>query len=137
MISQPGNDAYGPNNITKGMSTLCCSAGVEYLYALDALSTRYSNFADSRPTSFETVLPSFTALPQFLRDNGYNNTTDPDHLPWHVGHKTDLNPFPWLLNHPRQMEVFMQVGATHFSLARPLLDSNCGRRVWHLWSCTC
>ncbi|KAJ0120808.1 O-methyltransferase [Diaporthe amygdali] len=92
MISQPGDDAYGANNITKGMNTLCCSAGVEYF--------------------FETVLPAFTALPQFLRDNGYKNPTNPDHLAWHAGHKTELNAFPWLLSHPRQMEVFMQAMAT-------------------------
>ncbi|POS70288.1 O-methyltransferase [Diaporthe helianthi] len=92
MITQPGDDAYVANNITRGMTTLCCSAGVEYF--------------------FESVLPAFVALPQFLRDYEYKNPTNPDQLPWHVGHKTDLNPFPWLLKHPRQMEVFMQAMAT-------------------------
>ncbi|KAL1882842.1 hypothetical protein Daus18300_000480 [Diaporthe australafricana] len=92
MISQPGDDAYGANNVTKNMTALCCSAGVEYF--------------------FETLLPAFTALPQFLRDSGYKNPTNPDQLAWHVGHKTDINPFPWLLSHPRQMEVFMQAMAT-------------------------
>ncbi|KAK7737525.1 hypothetical protein SLS63_002654 [Diaporthe eres] len=58
------------------------------------------------------VLPAFTALPQFLRDNEYKNPTNPDHLAWHAGHKTELNAFPWLLSHPRQMEVFMQAMAT-------------------------
>lgn len=68
------------------------------------------------PASFETVLPAFTALPQFLRDTGYKNPTDPDHLAWHVGHKTEDNAFPWLLAHPRQMEVFMQVSTYSYQL---------------------
>lgn len=92
MIAQPEDDAYAANSVTLGMTTLCCSAGVEYF--------------------FETVLPAFGALPQFLEDNGYKNPTNPDHLPWHVGHGTELNAFPWLLSHPRQMEVFMQAMAT-------------------------
>lgn len=131
MISQPGDNAYGANNITKGMTTLCCSAGVEYLYVLDVLSTWFLILTDDSPLSFETVLPAFTALPQFLRDNEYKNPTDPDHLAWHEGHKTDLNAFPWLLRHPRQMEVFMQVGIRDFAFSRPysLLECNCVRSV--------
>ena len=49
MISQPGDDAYCANNITKGMTTLCCSAGVEYLYARGAFYTWYLNLADEPP----------------------------------------------------------------------------------------
>ncbi|KAJ4408025.1 hypothetical protein N0V82_009790 [Gnomoniopsis sp. IMI 355080] len=92
MISQPGPDSYGANNFTKAMTTTVGRSGVEYF--------------------FETVLPAFTALPQYLRDTGYKNPTDPNNLAWHVGHKTDLNAFPWLLAHPRQMEVFMQAMTT-------------------------
>lgn len=73
----------------------------------------------THPISFETVLPAFTALPQFLRDNEYKNPTNPDHLAWHAGHKTELNAFPWLLSHPRQMEVFMQVSVMDFIVACP------------------
>lgn len=120
MISQPEDDAYGANNITKGMTTLCCSAGVEYLYALDSVYVVLNLLLTIHSISFETVLPAFTAFPQFLRDNGYKNPTNPDHLAWHEGHKTDLNAFPWLLNHPRQMEVFMQVSITDLALdSRP------------------
>lgn len=52
MISQPGDDAYSANNITKGMTTLCCSAGVEYLYVLDALCNWYMDLADDSPHQF-------------------------------------------------------------------------------------
>ena len=47
------------------------------------------------------------ALPEFLRTNGYRNVTDPANCPWHLGHKTDLSPFPWLMAHPDHMGYFL------------------------------
>lgn len=58
------------------------------------------------------IHPSFIAIPQFLRENGYRNPSDPNHAPWHQGHKTDLSPFPWLNAHPEYMRFFLPWMAT-------------------------
>lgn len=63
--------------------------------------------------SFDTVLPSFTALPKFLRETGYKNPTDPNHCPWHLGHDTDLNPFPWLNSRPEKLGTFLAAMTYH------------------------
>ncbi|XXH00980.1 hypothetical protein Hte_007331 [Hypoxylon texense] len=47
------------------------------------------------------------AFPQFLRETGYANPTDPNHCPWHLGHHTDLSPFPWLQSHPEHFGYFL------------------------------
>lgn len=57
--------------------------------------------------SFEMISPSFMALPQFLRESGYINPTDPGYCPWHVGHHTGLSPFSWLQSHPEHFGYFL------------------------------
>lgn len=47
------------------------------------------------------------AFPQFLRKTGYANPIDPNHCPWHLGHNTDLSPFPWLQSHPEHFGYFL------------------------------
>lgn len=62
--------------------------------------------------SFEMINQSFIAFPQFLRQTGYVNPTDPNNCPWQLGHRTDQSPFPWLQSHPEMMEFFLPWMAT-------------------------
>jgi len=87
MIAQPGDDAYGSNNITKNLASMGGSVGVKYFH--------------------ETISPALTALPQYLRETGYKNPSDMSYCPWHVGHRTAQSPFDWLQSHPEHMEVFL------------------------------
>ncbi|KAI1140004.1 putative sterigmatocystin 8-O-methyltransferase precursor [Hypoxylon sp. FL0543] len=87
MISQPGNDAYSRNNVTTALASDGGRSGISYF--------------------FEMISPSFMAFPRFLRQNGYVNPTDPNHCPWHLGHDTDLSPFPWLQSHPEHLGYFL------------------------------
>lgn len=52
------------------------------------------------------------AFPKFLRDSRYTNPTDPAFLPWHLGHNTELSPFPWMQENPKYMEFFLPWMAT-------------------------
>ncbi|CAJ2500565.1 Uu.00g034180.m01.CDS01 [Anthostomella pinea] len=87
MLSQPSDDSYSSNNITKALASTGGQSGINYF--------------------FEMVSPSFMAFPSFLRENGYRNPTDPNHCPWHLGHRTDLSPFPWLQTHPEHFGYFL------------------------------
>ncbi|KAH9886148.1 putative sterigmatocystin 8-O-methyltransferase precursor [Xylariomycetidae sp. FL2044] len=87
MISQPATDGYGANNVTMALSSHAGRHGVSY-------------FADM-------ISPTFTALPKFFREKGYANPTDPGSCPWHIGHQTDLSPFPWLQKNPQHFENFL------------------------------
>ncbi|OTA90053.1 hypothetical protein M434DRAFT_78600 [Hypoxylon sp. CO27-5] len=87
MISQPGNDEYCSNNITKALASDGGQSGISY--------------------TFETISPSYMAFPRFLRQNGYVNPTDPNYCPWHIGHDTSLSPFPWLQAHPEHLGYFL------------------------------
>ncbi|KAI1759503.1 putative sterigmatocystin 8-O-methyltransferase precursor [Hypoxylon sp. FL1150] len=87
MISQPGNDEYCSSNITMALASNAGRLGVSYF--------------------FELISPSFMAFPQFLRKTGYANPTNPNNCPWHLGHDTDLSPFPWLQSHPEHFGYFL------------------------------
>lgn len=49
---------------------------------------------------------SFLALPQFLRESGYVNPTDPRHTAFNLGMHTDQDFFCWLQSHPKDLEIF-------------------------------
>jgi hypothetical protein len=53
------------------------------------------------------IQQTFFALPQFLSETDYRNPTDPDHAPWHLGHKTDLSPFAWLQQNSQHLTSFL------------------------------
>ncbi|KAI0110614.1 putative sterigmatocystin 8-O-methyltransferase precursor [Hypoxylon sp. NC0597] len=92
MISQPGNDEYRSNNVTKALASDGGRSGISYF--------------------FEMISPSFMAFPRFLRQNGYVNPTNPSYCPWHLGHDTSLSPFPWLQSHPEHLGYFLPWMAT-------------------------
>ncbi|KAK7755795.1 hypothetical protein SLS62_002080 [Diatrype stigma] len=87
MISQLADDEYGPNNVTKALATTGGQSGIGYY--------------------FEMVNQTFNALPQFLRETGYKNPTNPNNCPWQLGHLTDQSPFAWLQSHPEMREFFL------------------------------
>lgn len=67
-------------------------------------------------------MPTFTGLPPFLRETGYENPTDPNYCPWHVGHKTETLPFPWLQAHPEHMGYFLSWMAAQYEGLPIFLD---------------
>ncbi|KAI1458696.1 putative sterigmatocystin 8-O-methyltransferase precursor [Annulohypoxylon moriforme] len=87
MVSQPSDDEYCANNITKSLASSSGVAGINYF--------------------FETVSPALTSLPKFLRHNGYTNPTDPTHCPWQIGHGTGETAFPWIQSYPDHTEYFL------------------------------
>ncbi|KAI1372862.1 putative sterigmatocystin 8-O-methyltransferase precursor [Hypoxylon crocopeplum] len=87
MLSQLGNDEYCPNNVTKALASRGGRSGISYF--------------------FEMISPSFMAFPRFLRETRWANPTNPSHCPWHVGHHTDMSPFPWLQSHPEHFGYFL------------------------------
>ncbi|KAI0026095.1 putative sterigmatocystin 8-O-methyltransferase precursor [Xylariomycetidae sp. FL0641] len=87
MISQPQDDIYKSNNVTKALASPTGESGINY-------------FA-------EMISPSFAALPRYLRANGYEDVTDPSSCPWHMGHNTSMSPFEWLNTHPDHMAYFL------------------------------
>ncbi|KAI1410390.1 putative sterigmatocystin 8-O-methyltransferase precursor [Hypoxylon sp. FL1857] len=86
-ISQPGDDAYSANNVTRAMTSPGAQVGPPFFLA--------------------TAVPIDNALPQFLRETGYTNVTDPNHCAWQAGHRTEDDPWTWLQKRPIQMERFL------------------------------
>jgi hypothetical protein len=46
-------------------------------------------------------------IPQFLRENGYQNTSSGGQLPWMLGHHTTLSVFKYLQSQPEMMALFL------------------------------
>ncbi|KAI1080242.1 putative sterigmatocystin 8-O-methyltransferase precursor [Whalleya microplaca] len=88
MISQSDDDDYCSNHITKALSSIGGRAGVNHF--------------------FETMTPVFMAFPQYLRETGYINPTDPSYTAWNVGKHTDIAPFRWFQSHPKNSEYFLK-----------------------------
>ncbi|KAI1114290.1 S-adenosyl-L-methionine-dependent methyltransferase [Nemania sp. NC0429] len=80
MVDQPSDDRYRANNITSAMVSLGGRAGV--------------------PFGFETLVPAFNALPEFLRKTSYANVIDGANCPWHLGRHTDKQAFEWVKERP-------------------------------------
>lgn len=62
----------------------------------------------SKYQSFETVMPCFQALPQFLMDTKFANPSDGTNTAFQRAHHTDLPPFVWALEHPFNYSAFNQ-----------------------------
>ena len=54
----------------------------------------------------DVLSPAFLALPQFLRESGYVNPTDPRHTAFSMGMRTDQDFFGWLQSHPSDLAIF-------------------------------
>lgn len=55
--------------------------------------------------SWELLLPTVNALPQYLSEMGYCNPTDPLRTSFSLGHHTSLATKPWLDRNPRDREI--------------------------------
>ncbi|KAK3393318.1 hypothetical protein B0H63DRAFT_516512 [Podospora didyma] len=97
MIAQPGDDAYGANNITK-------------------------NLANSQHC-FNLVTPTAMTIPKFLRETGYINPTNPSPLPWHIGNKNSLPVFPYMKSHPEDTANFIMWMTAHRKGQATYLDA--------------
>ncbi|CAI6336930.1 unnamed protein product [Periconia digitata] len=87
MLSQPGDDAYVANNVTKALA------------GPDGVAVEY----------FTTVLQKpFEAVPRYLKSHNYDNPTNPSDSPWQEGYETKLHPFAWLQSNAEHFELFMQ-----------------------------
>ena len=54
----------------------------------------------------DLVAQSFLAFPQFLRETGYVNPTNPTYTPFHLGTGTSQSLFEWIKAHPNILENF-------------------------------
>ncbi|KAI3325423.1 S-adenosyl-L-methionine-dependent methyltransferase [Xylariaceae sp. AK1471] len=87
IVSQPGDDQYGANNITRALVSLGGRSALPFILT--------------------TVVPAINAMPQFLRENKYPKMTDPAHIPWCQGHGTSDPIFKWINERPEVLKNFM------------------------------
>ncbi|KAI0409172.1 S-adenosyl-L-methionine-dependent methyltransferase [Xylaria palmicola] len=87
IVSQPGDDEYGANNITRALVSLGGRSALPFI--------------------FSAIAPAVNALPQFLRENGYANLTDPALIPWYRAHGTAAPVFGWISERPDVLRSFM------------------------------
>ncbi|KAI8626145.1 S-adenosyl-L-methionine-dependent methyltransferase [Xylariaceae sp. FL1651] len=88
IISQLNDGQYCANNITRALVSLSGRSALPFIFA--------------------TVVPAINAMPQFLRENGYVNMTDPYHIPWHLAHGTEDPIFKWINARPDVLKNFMR-----------------------------
>ncbi|KAJ1561231.1 hypothetical protein HK405_004538 [Cladochytrium tenue] len=89
IISQPGEDAYAANNVTRALGSPEGKAAMDHNYA--------------------SINPAVLALPEFfLSQPSPTNPTDPLHCAFQVGQKTDLHPFEWGAKRPELQATFMR-----------------------------
>ncbi|KAI2463870.1 S-adenosyl-L-methionine-dependent methyltransferase [Annulohypoxylon bovei var. microspora] len=86
-VTQPSDDAYGANNVTKAMATLGARVGI--------------------PVFLQMFTPIFNALPEFLRETGYTHVADINNCPLNVIHSKNETFWSWLQKDPPQMERFL------------------------------
>ncbi|KAI1108129.1 S-adenosyl-L-methionine-dependent methyltransferase [Nemania sp. NC0429] len=67
IVSQPDDDQYGANNITRALVSLGGRSALPFIHS--------------------TIAPAIEAMPRFLRETKYaTDITDPARIPWHAGH---------------------------------------------------
>ncbi|KAI1208247.1 S-adenosyl-L-methionine-dependent methyltransferase [Annulohypoxylon truncatum] len=85
-ISQPSNDAYSANNVTKAMA----SPGARV----------------ACPVHLEKFVPIYNAIPEFLREAEYSNSADINNCPLNLVHSKDGTFWSWLGKDLPQRERF-------------------------------
>ncbi|KAL8996039.1 MAG: hypothetical protein Q9169_004351 [Polycauliona sp. 2 TL-2023] len=86
MITQTMDGAYAASNVTKALASDGGRSGIQM--QADVLSL------------------AFLALPEYLRENGYVNPTDPKHTAFNIGMRTEQDFFSWLQHHPQELGIF-------------------------------
>ncbi|KAJ2970115.1 hypothetical protein NUW58_g9796 [Xylaria curta] len=87
MVSQPCDDRFSANNITRALVSLGGRSALPFISS--------------------TIAPAINAMPQFLRENGYANMTDPTLLPWHQAQNTEDPIFKWISERPEILDSFI------------------------------
>lgn len=62
----------------------------------------------TNPYSFDTVGPALQALPDFLKENQYQDVVDPAHTPFQKAWDTKLPAFLWAQSRPDLLHYFNQ-----------------------------
>ncbi|KAL8652657.1 MAG: hypothetical protein Q9210_002551 [Variospora velana] len=94
MVSQTTDDAFASSNVTKALASDGGRSGIQMQWAYSKLSLA------------DVLSQSFLALPQFLRESGYANPTDPRFTAFNLGMRTDQDFFGWLQSHPKELAIF-------------------------------
>jgi hypothetical protein len=58
--------------------------------------------------SFDTMVPVFMVLPEYLEKHGYQPITDIMDTPFQLGHKTKLEPWAWGQEKPERYQNFLE-----------------------------
>ncbi|KAJ5661127.1 uncharacterized protein N7484_000499 [Penicillium longicatenatum] len=88
MITETSQDCFTGNKYTKGLSDPRIQGGLLH--------------------GFHISNPTWQALPEYLEENNYQNTTG-DHCAWHKSANTDLDFFPWAKENPQILTYFQQL----------------------------
>ncbi|KAI1502983.1 S-adenosyl-L-methionine-dependent methyltransferase [Biscogniauxia marginata] len=103
MVSQLGEDSFGPSNITKNLTSPICSVGITFY--------------------FQVLSQAFLAVPQLLNEINYKNPTDPNLCAWNIAHQTDEPPWKWLQAHPELSATVSNWMAVHRDGLPSFLDA--------------
>lgn len=58
--------------------------------------------------SFDTMVPVFMVIPEYLEKHGYKPITDITDTPFQLGHKTKLEPWAWGQEKPQRYQNFLE-----------------------------
>lgn len=85
MIVETGKDLFTANNASRAFSDGRVEGALKYAFHIGG--------------------PTYQALPDFLKETGYQNHTG-GKFAWHKGARTDLDFFPWAQQHPESLQWF-------------------------------
>ncbi|KAJ5523258.1 hypothetical protein N7513_012802 [Penicillium frequentans] len=88
MITETSQDFFTANKYTKGLSDPRIRGGLLH--------------------GFHISNPTWQALPEYLQENNYQNTTG-GHCAWHKAANTELDFFPWAKENPEILKYFQQL----------------------------
>ncbi|OTA95598.1 hypothetical protein M434DRAFT_20167 [Hypoxylon sp. CO27-5] len=86
-VSQPGDDAYSANDMTRAMTSPAARAST--LFSLD------------------TVVLAFNILPQFLGETGYADISGSNRCPWNSVYHIQEDFWTWLQKHPLHLQRYL------------------------------
>ncbi|KAI1195961.1 S-adenosyl-L-methionine-dependent methyltransferase [Nemania serpens] len=103
MVSQLGDDSFGPSKITKNLTSRICSAGVSFY--------------------FQVLSKVFLAVPQFLKEVNYGAATSSNFCAWNIAHGTSEPPWKWLQSYPQLAKATGEWMAAHRDGLPTFLDA--------------
>ncbi|KAI1113187.1 S-adenosyl-L-methionine-dependent methyltransferase [Nemania sp. NC0429] len=103
MVSQLGDDSFGPSKITKNLTSRICSVGVSFY--------------------FQVLSRVYLAVPQFLKEVNYKSDMDPNYCAWNIAHETSEPPWKWLQSQPQLAKATGEWMAVHRDGLPTFLDA--------------